>query len=321
MDPGRGTPPGGPRDDGGPPPRPVGTPSTTLRRAADPDRIEREGRPLDEAALLAPVPRPGKVVAIGRNYKDHAAEAGSEPPRVPADLLEVAQLGHRPGRRDPLGPCPGDPGRLRGGARRGHRPDRAAGLGGGRPRRTSSATPASTTCRPATSSSATASGSAASRSTRSARWARWSSRPTRSPTRRTLDIACHVNGRTLQQANTSRHVLRRRDDREPLLAGVHARAGRRHRDGHAGRRRRLPRPADPARRRRRGGRSRSRGSAGSSTPAGSTARGGPVVSDERFLVTGALGCIGAWTVRALVREGAPVTDFDLGGDPRRLARS
>ena len=33
---------------------------------------------------------------------------------------------------------------------------------------------------------------------------------------------------------------------------------------------------------------------------------------ERFLVTGALGCIGAWTVRALVREGAQVTAFDLG---------
>jgi UDP-glucuronate 4-epimerase len=41
-------------------------------------------------------------------------------------------------------------------------------------------------------------------------------------------------------------------------------------------------------------------------------------SGERFLVTGALGCIGAWTVRALVREGVPVVAFDLGGDPRRL---
>jgi UDP-glucuronate 4-epimerase len=40
---------------------------------------------------------------------------------------------------------------------------------------------------------------------------------------------------------------------------------------------------------------------------------------ERFLVTGALGCIGAWTVRALVREGVPVVGFDLGRDPRRLA--
>ncbi len=39
---------------------------------------------------------------------------------------------------------------------------------------------------------------------------------------------------------------------------------------------------------------------------------------ERFLVTGALGCIGAWTVRTLAREGAAVTGFDLGTDARRL---
>jgi len=39
---------------------------------------------------------------------------------------------------------------------------------------------------------------------------------------------------------------------------------------------------------------------------------------ERFLVTGALGCIGAWTIRTLVREGAPVVAFDLGRDVRRL---
>jgi len=39
---------------------------------------------------------------------------------------------------------------------------------------------------------------------------------------------------------------------------------------------------------------------------------------ERFLVTGALGCIGAWTVRALVRDGASVTAFDLGTNHRRL---
>jgi UDP-glucuronate 4-epimerase len=39
---------------------------------------------------------------------------------------------------------------------------------------------------------------------------------------------------------------------------------------------------------------------------------------ERFLVTGALGCIGAWTVRQLVREGIAVIAFDLGSDPRRL---
>jgi UDP-glucuronate 4-epimerase len=39
---------------------------------------------------------------------------------------------------------------------------------------------------------------------------------------------------------------------------------------------------------------------------------------ERWLVTGALGCIGAWTVATLVREEAAVTAFDLGADDRRL---
>ncbi len=39
---------------------------------------------------------------------------------------------------------------------------------------------------------------------------------------------------------------------------------------------------------------------------------------ERFLVTGALGCIGAWTTRALVREKLPVVAFDVAGDPNRL---
>ena len=47
-------------------------------------------------------------------------------------------------------------------------------------------------------------------------------------------------------------------------------------------------------------------------------RGERRVSDERFLVTGALGCIGAWTVRELVREGVPVVGLDVGRDQRRL---
>ncbi len=42
------------------------------------------------------------------------------------------------------------------------------------------------------------------------------------------------------------------------------------------------------------------------------------MADERFLITGALGCIGAWTVHNLVREGVPVTVFDLATEPRRL---
>ncbi len=42
------------------------------------------------------------------------------------------------------------------------------------------------------------------------------------------------------------------------------------------------------------------------------------MSDERWLVTGALGCIGAWTAVTLVREGVDVVAFDLGDDDRRL---
>jgi len=40
--------------------------------------------------------------------------------------------------------------------------------------------------------------------------------------------------------------------------------------------------------------------------------------DERFLVTGALGCIGAWTCAILAASGASVVGFDLGTDDRRL---
>jgi nucleoside-diphosphate-sugar epimerase len=41
-------------------------------------------------------------------------------------------------------------------------------------------------------------------------------------------------------------------------------------------------------------------------------------STDRFLLTGALGCIGAWVARNLVREGAPPVIFDLASDPKRL---
>ncbi|HEY7969169.1 MAG TPA: fumarylacetoacetate hydrolase family protein [Candidatus Limnocylindrales bacterium] len=46
-------------------------------------RIATDGRPLSDAELLAPVPRPGKVVAIGRNYREHVAEEQAEPPPAP----------------------------------------------------------------------------------------------------------------------------------------------------------------------------------------------------------------------------------------------
>jgi UDP-glucuronate 4-epimerase len=41
-------------------------------------------------------------------------------------------------------------------------------------------------------------------------------------------------------------------------------------------------------------------------------------SSERFLVTGAFGCIGAWTVRRLISEGVEVWAYDLATEPRRM---
>jgi nucleoside-diphosphate-sugar epimerase len=42
------------------------------------------------------------------------------------------------------------------------------------------------------------------------------------------------------------------------------------------------------------------------------------MSTEKFLVTGAAGCIGAWTVRLLLDDGVPVLATDLSADLRRF---
>src|ERR1043166_8157295 len=43
--------------------------------------------PLEQATLLAPV-RPSKIVCIGRNYREHAAELGHEVPAEPLIFLK-----------------------------------------------------------------------------------------------------------------------------------------------------------------------------------------------------------------------------------------
>ena len=37
-----------------------------------------------------------------------------------------------------------------------------------------------------------------------------------------------------------------------------------------------------------------------------------------FLITGALGCIGAWTAYHLLRQGERIVSFDIGEDTHRL---
>src|SRR5271155_1384789 len=38
---------------------------------------------LDKGTLLAPIPRPPKLICVGLNYRDHAAETKMEIPKVP----------------------------------------------------------------------------------------------------------------------------------------------------------------------------------------------------------------------------------------------
>ncbi len=46
--------------------------------------------PLDEVKLLAPIPRPRKLICVGLNYLDHAKETGAEVPKVPTIFNKFA---------------------------------------------------------------------------------------------------------------------------------------------------------------------------------------------------------------------------------------
>ncbi len=52
--------------------------------------------PLEAAQFKAPIPRPGKVVVIGLNYRDHAAEGGLAAPEQPVVFAKypTAVIGH-----------------------------------------------------------------------------------------------------------------------------------------------------------------------------------------------------------------------------------
>jgi len=52
---------------------------------------------LDEILLLAPIPRPPKIICIGLNYRDHAAESKMEIPKVPTVFSKYATAVIGPG--------------------------------------------------------------------------------------------------------------------------------------------------------------------------------------------------------------------------------
>lgn len=52
---------------------------------------------LGAVRLAAPVPRPGKIICIGLNYRDHAAESGAEVPAYPTVFAKYASCIVGPG--------------------------------------------------------------------------------------------------------------------------------------------------------------------------------------------------------------------------------
>jgi 2-keto-4-pentenoate hydratase/2-oxohepta-3-ene-1,7-dioic acid hydratase in catechol pathway len=67
-------------------------PTTTLGVVDVPTTATVRSRiALADAQLLSPIPRPGKVWAVGLNYRAHAAESGREPPAVPMVFIKTTQ--------------------------------------------------------------------------------------------------------------------------------------------------------------------------------------------------------------------------------------
>lgn len=60
----------------------------SMRRALEAATTEH---PLDESRLLPAVPDPGKILCVGRNYADHAAELGNAPPSVHPEIFMRAR--------------------------------------------------------------------------------------------------------------------------------------------------------------------------------------------------------------------------------------
>jgi 2-keto-4-pentenoate hydratase/2-oxohepta-3-ene-1,7-dioic acid hydratase in catechol pathway len=53
--------------------------------------------PQSSVRLLAPIPRPGKLICVGLNYRDHAAEARQEIPTVPTIFAKFSNVVTGPG--------------------------------------------------------------------------------------------------------------------------------------------------------------------------------------------------------------------------------
>ena len=59
--------------------------------------VADEGVPVEGLELLPPIARPGKLICIGLNYREHAEEQGKEPPETPTFFAKFANALAAPG--------------------------------------------------------------------------------------------------------------------------------------------------------------------------------------------------------------------------------
>ena len=81
-------------------PAPRWSPSSRATRSTPRSPPTGEHLPLADVRLLAPVIPRSKVVGVGRNYADHAAEMGGEVPGRAGAVPQADHVGDRPGRGD-----------------------------------------------------------------------------------------------------------------------------------------------------------------------------------------------------------------------------
>lgn len=74
--------------------------TSLIEEGADKQPVGGESVPLEDVKLYPPISRPGKIIGIGLNYEDHAAETGADIPEKPIVFAKYPNAINGPG--DPI---------------------------------------------------------------------------------------------------------------------------------------------------------------------------------------------------------------------------
>jgi 2-keto-4-pentenoate hydratase/2-oxohepta-3-ene-1,7-dioic acid hydratase in catechol pathway len=83
----------------------LGTAVVTGDEAIETSLVLDDAIALDAVELLRPVPRPGKIICIGANYRSHAAGAGASVPTYPDVFAKFASALNDPGKPIKINPA------------------------------------------------------------------------------------------------------------------------------------------------------------------------------------------------------------------------